>query len=296
MVREGNAVADGLAKIGASGTSEIYAQFSSLPVSVKRAFHLDKWGVPYIRVTAVVSFFSRAVKMVNTETARTIVGVIGNVISFFLFLSPVPTFVKIWKAKSVQDFKPDPYVATVLNCMVWVFYGLPIVHPDSTLIITINGIGLVIELIYVTIFFIYSPGHKRRRISIYLIIEVIFMAIVVFITLFFFHTTKRRSMVVGILAVVFNILMYTSPLTVMRMVIKTRSVKYMPFTLSLFNLLNGIIWVIYASLKFDPYVLIPNGLGSLSGMVQLALYIKFNKTTQWDDDDKLPQQVQLSEI
>ncbi|XP_022767443.1 bidirectional sugar transporter SWEET5 [Durio zibethinus] len=234
--------------------------------------------------------------MVTTETTRTIVGIIGNVISFFLFLSPVPTFAKIWKAKSVQEFKPDPYVATVLNCMMWVFYGLPIVHPDSVLIITINGIGLFIELTYVSIFLIYSPGQKRRRIVIYLLIEVIFMAIVIFITLFVFHTTKNRSMFVGILAIIFNVGMYTSPLTVMHMVIRTRSVKYMPFTLSLFNFFNGVIWVIYASLKFDPYVLAPNGLGSLSGLVQLLLYAYFYRTTQWDEDDKPPQKVQLSEI
>ncbi|XVF54146.1 hypothetical protein PTKIN_Ptkin05aG0157100 [Pterospermum kingtungense] len=237
--------------------------------------------------------------MVNTETARTIVGVMGNVISFFLFLSPVPTFVKIFKAKSVQEFKPDPYVATVLNCMVWVFYGLPIVHPDSVLIITINGIGLVIEITYITIFIVYSPWVKRRRISMYLLIEVIFMAILVFVTLFFLHTTQKRSMLIGILAIIFNIAMYSSPLTVMRMVIRTKSVKYMPFTLSLFNFLNGIIWVIYAALKLDPYVLIPNGLGSLSGLVQLILYATYYRTTRWDDDDPVqpaPKQVQLSEV
>lgn len=133
----------------------------------------------------------------------------------------------------------------------------------------------------------------QKKIFLYLVIEVIFMAAVVFITLYFFHTTKTRSMFIGILAIVFNVAMYTSPLTVMvcsrsilwlihffyvgarsriinsslffkttvfwqHMVIKTKSVKYMPFTLSLFNFLNGVIWVVYALLKFDPYVLVIN--------------------------------------
>lgn len=74
--------------------------------------------------------------------------------------------VKIAKQKSVGNFKPDPYTATVLNCAMWVFYGLPIVHPDSTLVITINGAGFVIELVYVTIFLIYSNWPKRVRIFI----------------------------------------------------------------------------------------------------------------------------------
>lgn len=68
---------------------------------------------------------------------------------------------KIVKKKSVEQFKPDPYLATVLNCMMWVLYGMPFVQPDSLLVITINGGGLVIELIYVTIFFVYSDSQMR---------------------------------------------------------------------------------------------------------------------------------------
>ncbi|XP_073284339.1 bidirectional sugar transporter SWEET5-like [Primulina huaijiensis] len=222
--------------------------------------------------------------MVDAETARTIVGVIGNVISFGLFLSPLPTFFKIWKAKSVQAFKPDPYIATVLNCAMWVFYGMPFVHPDSLLVVTINGIGFFIEIFYVTIFFIYSDWPKRKKILLALLIELVFMVVVVFITLVFLHGTKQRSMLIGILCIVFNIIMYTSPLTVMKRVIKTKSVKFMPFYLSLANFLNGMIWFSYALIKFDPYVMIPNGLGSLSGLVQLILYATYYRTTDWDDD------------
>lgn len=72
-----------------------------------------------------------------------------------------PTFWKIHKSKSVEEFKPDPYIATVLNCMFWVFYGMPFVHPDSTLIVTINGIGLVIELVYLAFFCWYADSKAR---------------------------------------------------------------------------------------------------------------------------------------
>ncbi|XP_031278190.1 bidirectional sugar transporter SWEET5-like [Pistacia vera] len=204
--------------------------------------------------------------------------------------------VRICKQKAVHAFRPDPYLATVLNCMMWFFYGLPLVTEDNLLVFTINGTGLVMELSYVAIFFIYSPWTKRRRIMFVLLFEVVFAAVVVFVTLFFFHTLKDRAMVVGIVCIIFNVIMYTSPLTVMKMVIKTKSVKYMPFTLSLANFLNGCIWVLYAILKFDPYVLIPNALGTLSGIVQLVLYAVFYRTTNWDDDDEedRPPEVQLA--
>ncbi|KAM7277312.1 hypothetical protein ACFE04_019178 [Oxalis oulophora] len=224
--------------------------------------------------------------MVNDELVRTIVGVIGNVISFGLFASPIPTFIKICKDKSVNEFKPDPYLATVINCMLWTFYGMPFVHPDSLLVITINATGVLMEMIYVSIFFIYSPWPKQKKIILTILGELVFMALVVIIVLHFVNGTKARSMVVGTICLVFNVVMYAAPLTVMRIVIKTKSVKYMPFFLSLANFCNGIIWVIYALLKFDLYVLIPNALGTLSGLVQLILFATYYGTTKWDEEPK----------
>ncbi|GLT77350.1 hypothetical protein SLA2020_489470 [Shorea laevis] len=102
--------------------------------------------------------------MVSAEVARNIVEIISNVISFFLFASPMPAFVRIYKKKSVEQFKPDPYIASAMNGMIWVFYVVPIVHPDSILVVTMNGPGLVLELIYLTIFFIYAEKKGRVKV------------------------------------------------------------------------------------------------------------------------------------
>jgi solute carrier family 50 protein (sugar transporter) len=64
----------------------------------------------------------------------------------------------------VEEFKPDPYLATVLNCAFWVFYGMPFVHPNSLLVVTINGVGLVFEFVYLTIFYVYAKKQGRVRI------------------------------------------------------------------------------------------------------------------------------------
>ncbi|KAM0979574.1 hypothetical protein ACFX13_015696 [Malus domestica] len=236
--------------------------------------------------------------MVDTGLVRTIIGIIGNVISLCLFLSPIPTFYRIVKQKAVSDFKPDPYVVTLLNCALWLFYGMPFVHPDSILVITINGIGFVTELAYIFVFLIFSPGSQRLKVFIALVVEVVFFVIVVFVTMYVFSTTKERSLVVGIICIVFNILMYVSPLTVMGIVIKTKSVKYMPFYLSLANFFNGVIWLVYSLLKLDINILIPNGLGTISGALQLILYAAFYKTTRWEDDvDVRPRsEVQVSNV
>ncbi|CAL4948838.1 unnamed protein product [Urochloa decumbens] len=217
--------------------------------------------------------------MISPDAARNVVGIIGNVISFGLFLSPVPTFWRICKAKDVEEFKADPYLATLLNCMLWVFYGIPVVHPNSILVVTINGIGLVIEAAYLTIFFLYSSGKKRRRAFFVLAVEILFVIVVVLSVLLAVHTTQRRSMIVGILCVIFGSMMYASPLTVMGNVIKTKSVEYMPFFLSLVCFLNGLCWTAYALIRFDLYVTIPNALGTFFGLIQLILYACYYKST-----------------
>ncbi|CAN1334688.1 Bidirectional sugar transporter SWEET5 [Linum perenne] len=175
---------------------------------------------------------------------------------------------------------------TFLNCCVWCVYGLPMVKPDSVLVLTINGFGFCLELVYISIFFVFSPWGKRQKKMIkFLLAEMLFFVVVVLITFLAFHTPPKRATFVGIICIIFNILMYVSPLTVMKMVFQTKSVKYMPFFLSFAGFWNGVVWTVYALLKFDINILVPNGLGTIAALIQLILYGVFYRTTRWDEDD-----------
>uniref|UniRef100_A0A0D9VF47 Bidirectional sugar transporter SWEET n=1 Tax=Leersia perrieri TaxID=77586 RepID=A0A0D9VF47_9ORYZ len=159
---------------------------------------------------------ARAATMtISPDTIRTAIGVVGNGTALVLFLSPVPTFIRIWKKGSVEQYSAVPYVATLLNCMMWVLYGLPAVHPHSMLVITINGTGMAIELTYIALFLAFSAGAVRRRVLLLLAAEVAFVAAVAALVLSLAHTHDRRSMIVGILCVLFGTGMYAAPLSVM---------------------------------------------------------------------------------
>ncbi|KAK1401305.1 Bidirectional sugar transporter SWEET [Heracleum sosnowskyi] len=234
--------------------------------------------------------------MVNVMTIRTFVGLIGNAISFGLFLSPGPTFYRIIKNKSVEEFKPDPYLLTTINCMVWVLYATPFIHPGSTLVLTTNGVGLVIELIYLCIFLLYAKDNNQKKyIGGLLVLEVAFVALVAGLVIGLESTTKKRTLIMGIICIIFNIGMYCAPLTIAKKVIQTKSVEYMPFWLSAFGTLNGACWLVYGLLKFDINIVIPNGLGFLAGVAQLTLYAcYYKKTPKGGADNKQPKsEVQL---
>ncbi|XP_023771853.3 bidirectional sugar transporter SWEET6a [Lactuca sativa] len=232
--------------------------------------------------------------VMSNERIRTIVGLIGNVISFGLFISPSPTIWRIFKNKTVEEFSPDPYIACVMNCLLWIFYGLPINHPDSTLVITINATGLILELIYLSSFIIYGKSAHRKKIFSWLAAELVVLGAIAGFDLGFFHTHDKRSTFVGIFCVVFGILMYTSPLTIMWKVITTKSVEYMPFYLSLAAFLNGCCWTTYALLKWDWFILIANGTGALSGFAQLILYACFYRTTPKKNSKRPESEVQMA--
>ncbi|XP_055816660.1 bidirectional sugar transporter SWEET16-like [Solanum dulcamara] len=206
-----------------------------------------------------------------------ILGIIGNVISILMFASPLKTFKRIIKKKSTEDFKGIPYITTLLSTSLWTFYGL--LKPGGLLVVTVNGTGIFLHILYVTLFLMYAPKTlKIQSMKLVAIINITFLGAVIAITLLAVHGTTRLTLV-GILCAALNIGMYASPLAATRTVIKMKSVEYMPFLLSFFQFLNGGVWTAYAVLVKDYYIGVPNGIGFILGAAQLILYFMYYKST-----------------
>nr|WAJ59871.1 SWEET family protein 12 [Heracleum moellendorffii] len=201
-------------------------------------------------------------------------GIFGDLTGLFLFLAPMITFKRILLNKSTEQFSGIPYVMTLLNCLLSAWYGLPFVSPNNILVSVVNGTGAVIELIYVLMFLIYAPKKEKRKIFGLLMIVLTLFGTVALVSVLALHHNKRKVFC-GFAAAIFSVIMYGSPLSVMRMVIKTRSVEYMPFFLSLCSFLCGTSWFIYGLLGKDPFVAVPNGFGSGLGILQLILYATY---------------------
>lgn len=84
-----------------------------------------------------------------------------------------------------------------------------------------------------------------------------------------------RTLMVGI-AVNFNLIFfYGAPLSKISMVFQTRSSKYIHVPTMITSLVNGSLWFIYGLALGDYFVAVPNGLGAVLGVVQVALCILF---------------------
>lgn len=213
-----------------------------------------------------------------------ILGVVGNVISLLVFISPVKTFLRIVKNKSTEDFNSLPYICTLLSTSLWTYYGL--IKPGGLLLSTVNGTGAFLEAVYVILFIIYARKElKLKTIMLVLLVDVIFFSAVFLVTfLALNHHTKLT--VIGVLCVCLTLSMYGAPLAAMKSVIATKSVEFMPFFLSFFLFLNGGIWTGWAVLERDVFVGIPNGIGFGLGAAQLILYMIYRNGKPRQEENK----------
>ncbi|KAL9683314.1 hypothetical protein QQ045_015134 [Rhodiola kirilowii] len=219
------------------------------------------------------------------SVAHFIFGIFGNATALFLFVAPTITFKRIIRSKSTEQFSGIPYVMTLLNCLLSAWYGLPFVSPNNLLISTINGTGAGIEAIYVFIFLIYAPRKERLKILCMFTAVMVIFSTVVLVSLLALHGQSRK-LFCGFAATIFSIIMYGSPLSIMRMVIKTKSVEFMPFFLSLFVFLCGTSWFVFGLLGHDPFVAVPNGFGCGLGAVQLILYAIYQGGSRAESSDE----------
>ncbi|KAI3847014.1 hypothetical protein MKX03_015081 [Papaver bracteatum] len=235
--------------------------------------------------------------MVRTAALDESVGILGNLFYQCLFFSPIPTFYNIYKC-SVEDFSPNPYLVTVLNCALMVYHG--IIHSYS-LVITDNGIGLILESIYVSLYLTYSSKKQRKSAGIKSLIGfVTFIGLALSCSLIPDSKLRDRGTAIGVVCDIVSILMYAMPCDQIYYVYKTKSLEYMPLRLSLVGFLNSACWFTYALLHLDPYNIASNGVGWALGIIQLGdyayYYFKYpkSKNNKTIDDNADGSKVKLS--
>ncbi|OWM65517.1 bidirectional sugar transporter SWEET9-like [Punica granatum] len=201
-------------------------------------------------------------------------GLMGNIISFITFLAPLPTFYQIYKRKSTEGFQSIPYSVSLLSATLLVYYGL---LKKDTLIITINAFGCLIETAYVAAYLLYA-SKKARMLTLKLLVgmNVLGYGAVLLGTMFLARgSPENRAHILGWICMAFSLSVFAAPLCIMRKVIRTKSVEYVPFSLSLFLTLGAVVWFFYGFVKADYFIAVPNVLGFIFGVVQMALYFMY---------------------
>ncbi|KAI5068428.1 hypothetical protein GOP47_0016773 [Adiantum capillus-veneris] len=218
-----------------------------------------------------------------------VLGVLGNILS--LSVKPValvPTFWRIYKKGTTEEFLVDPYVASLMNGMLWLYYG--ILDPHGLSIATVSGVGCGVQVFYISIYFWFASKKQRVRVVSLVGLACTIVGAVVVTTMLLARAPLRLS-IVGIITDITTIVVYSSLLTIMGHVVKTKSVEFMPFLPSLFLCLNGGTWMAYGITMQDLFIEVPYAIGFLLGVIQLILFIRFWKPIKHAYKDDLCMQV-----
>ncbi|OEL29744.1 Bidirectional sugar transporter SWEET2a [Dichanthelium oligosanthes] len=244
-------------------------------------------------------------------------GIAGNAFAFVLFISPLPTFRRIVRNGSTEQFSAMPYIYSLLNCLICMWYGLPFISYGVVLVATVNSIGAAFQLAYTAVFIAFADAKERFKVSGLLAAVFVVFGLIMYVSLALLDH-KTRQTFVGYLSVASLIFMFASPLSIIvssyklntiilhvliccdlttfllghsddpyslfsstlawqNLVIRTKSVEYMPFYLSLSMFLMSVSFFVYGVLLHDFFIYIPNGIGTILGIIQLLLYAYFKK-------------------
>nr|CAB3453901.1 unnamed protein product [Digitaria exilis] len=202
-------------------------------------------------------------------------GILGNIVSFLVFLAPMPTFLRVYRKKSTEGFSSLPYVVALFSCMLWILYAL--VKTNSSPLLTINAFGCAVESVYILLYLVYAPRAARlRALASFLLLDVAAFSLIVVVTVVLV-AEPHRVKVLGTICLAFSMAVFVAPMSVIFVVIRTKSAEFMPFSLSFFLTLSAVAWFFYGLFTNDLYVTLPNVGGFFFGCIQMVLYCCYRK-------------------
>ena len=217
--------------------------------------------------------------MSEENIVESIFGWIGATISIYFYFAPGFPFYKVLKDQmNYQDLPVILLISSFLNCILWADYGL---IKNSTQIYIANSLGGTIALIWITIYLLYL-GTKYFVVS--LILNILILIATGAISFLFYF--KIDTNITGLIAMIFNILMYAAPGEKIIRVIKTKKYELIPIYSSIGGFLCSLCWLIYGFYQNDINLIIPNSLGILFSIIQILIFIILYCKSDKNENDK----------
>lgn len=89
--------------------------------------------------------------------------VVFEILIYYILLVLRLTFARVIKKKSTEKFSCVPYVLALFNCYLYTWYGLPVVSNqwENFPLITINGLGVLLELSFIIIYLWFASAKGK---------------------------------------------------------------------------------------------------------------------------------------
>ncbi|RLN31441.1 hypothetical protein BBJ28_00006692 [Nothophytophthora sp. Chile5] len=212
--------------------------------------------------------------------ALSIINIAATISAAALCLSPFPDFRRIHKQQNIGEVRILPVLMLCCNCFAWAIYGY--LSESYFPVLSINVFGTLSGLAFTSVFYRWTKDRAvLNKMGAYSAVGVLLAMTFVALTQSAVIPVSSSVLkaIVGYIAVAVNIGLYAAPLQTMKVVLRTKSAASLPLTMCVVNLVNGALWVSYALLSNDMFILVPNALGVVLTAVQVALCIKYRPTS-----------------
>ncbi len=206
-----------------------------------------------------------------TDLVANLLGYTGTACAFALFVSPIPTYRRIIAEADVLSFSALPALTQLVESTFWLLWAVSM--GGRTPIIVVNVAGILSQLIFLAIFSYYTPPKRARLHFLHLLGALFGIAVACSVYLL---SMEASDAILSSGAVAINIIKYGAPLSVLRLVVETKSNEFLPIWLTLACLACGLLWGSYGIVLHDPWVVVPNVAGVILTTVQVALWVKYN--------------------
>ena len=196
-----------------------------------------------------------------------------------VFLAPIPTMQRIAREKTVGNLPLLPYSAMICSTSLWCVYGL---LKDEVRIWSANLFGLIMSLYFFARFVRFSPKasstlpgsvHRHMQFIFVMVLSTCMIATT-------FTNVELALSIIGMGGVIFAFSMFASPLSVLKLVLEKKSAKAIPLPFTVASLINCLLWGIFGLFGIkDVNIYLPNVLGLLCTLAQLALKLKYGDGT-----------------
>ena len=208
--------------------------------------------------------------MAKDDLGSTIFGWVGTALALYFYIAPIVPFLKVIKGEMTWKQSPGVLLlCSFLNCILWSDYGL---ITNQFLLYLANGLGGTITLIYITIFLIHVAD---RKVLLSLFYNFFLICCIVEIYFVFYYLVPFK--VTGIIANIFNVLMYAAPGEKIYQICKGASYQLIPIWSTIGGTACSTSWMCYGIYQKDIYVVIPNALGVLASIVQIVIFVIYRR-------------------
>ncbi|XP_011870202.1 PREDICTED: sugar transporter SWEET1 [Vollenhovia emeryi] len=202
------------------------------------------------------------------EDYKEIVGLCAMYTTMAHMLSGTLICRNIHKKGSSSGVDPMPFLGGIGVCILMLRYAWML---DDSNMINVNIFGLLTNVIYMIIYYLYAPNTNE-------VLKLIYK-VTIFVVIFLVYAQIEHPTNVefrfGIVVTVLLLLLIAAPLAHLRTVIETKNTAILPFPLIFMGTLVSFQWLLYGITINNVFIIVQNAVGFTLSVAQLSLFVIF---------------------